>query len=94
MEVAIPSGQSDRVNVLAPGSRVSVDPPTSLAHERDGADTDRKVSDDEWLAKAKQKGIRVRSQPDVLVCVVAQDDFEENHLLYVWSRSGRMSKCS
>ena len=62
------------------------------AHERDGADTDRKVSDDEWLAKAKQKGIRVRSQPDVLVCVVAQNDFEENHLLYVWSRSGRMSK--
>ena len=58
------------------------------------ADTDRTGSDVEWLAKAKQKGIRVRSQHDALVCVVAQDDLEENHLVYVWSRSERMSRCS
>ena len=30
--VAIPSKQSDRVHVLAPGSCVSVDPPTDLAY--------------------------------------------------------------
>ena len=32
VDVAIPSGQSDRVHVLAPGSSVSVDPPTGLTH--------------------------------------------------------------
>ena len=32
VEVAIPSGQSDRVHVLAPGSSVSVDPPTDSAY--------------------------------------------------------------
>ena len=42
------------------------------------ADTDEKGSDDEWLAKAKQKGIRVRSQHGVLVCVVAQGGVEKN----------------
>ena len=35
VEVAIPSGQSDRVYVLAPGSIVSVDPPADLAHGRE-----------------------------------------------------------
>ena len=65
----------------------------SALHNAD-ADTDRIGSDDEWLAKAKQKGIRVRFQQDVLVCVVAQDDCEENNLVYVWSRSERMSRCS
>ena len=101
VEVAIPSGQSDRVHVLAP-----VDPPTDLAHGSEvsvvvdegatlhmaghetgwtfrplltkmcvpvytgsalhdaDADPDEEESDDEWLAKAKQKGIRVRSQHD------------------------------
>ena len=57
------------------------------------ADPDGEGSDDEWLAKAMQKGIRVRSQPDVLVCVVAQDDSEENHAVYVWSQSERMPRC-
>ena len=66
---------------------------TDSALQNANADTDRKVSNDEWLAKAKQKGIRVRSQPDVLVCVVAQDDFEENHPVHVWSRSERMPRC-
>ena len=33
VEVAIPSGQSDGVHVLAPGSSVSVDPPTDLTYE-------------------------------------------------------------
>ena len=32
VEVAIPSGQSDRVHVLAPGSSVSVDPPTDVTY--------------------------------------------------------------
>ena len=32
VEVAIPSGQSDRVHVLARGSSVSVDPPTDLTY--------------------------------------------------------------
>ena len=32
VEVAIPSGQSDRVHVLALGSSVSVDPPTDLTY--------------------------------------------------------------
>ena len=40
----------------------------SVVHNAD-ADADEKRSDDEWLAKAKQKGIRVRSQHGVLVCV-------------------------
>ena len=31
VKVVIPSGQSDKVHVLAPGSIVSVDPPADLA---------------------------------------------------------------
>ena len=57
---------------------------TDFALHNADVDTDRKGSDDEWLAKAKQKGIRVRSQHDALACVVAQDDCEENHLVDVW----------
>ena len=34
-------------------------------------------SDDEWLATAKQKGVRVRSRHGAFVCVVAQDDLEK-----------------
>ena len=41
------------------------------------ADPDEEGSDAEWLAKAKQKGVRVRSQHGALVCVVAQDDLEK-----------------
>ena len=48
----------------------------SALHNAD-ADPDEEGSDDEWLAKAKQKGIRVRSQHGALVCVVAQDDLEK-----------------
>ena len=40
------------------------------------ADPDEEGSNNEWLAKAK-KGIRVRSQHDALVCVVAQDDLKK-----------------
>ena len=43
---------------------------------------DEEGSDDEWLAKA-EKGIRVRFQHDVLVCVVAQGDLKN-----IWSTSG------
>ena len=45
----------------------------SAIHNAD-ADADEEGSDGGWLAKAKQKSIRVRSQHGVLVCVVAQDD--------------------
>ena len=40
------------------------------------ADPDEEGSDDEWLAKAKQKGVRVRSQHRALVCVVAPEKTE------------------
>ena len=52
----------------------------SALHNAD-ADTDEKGSDDEWLAKAKQKGIRVRSQHGVLVCVVAQGGVEKTEAI-------------
>ena len=42
---------------------------------------DEDGSDDEWLAKAKQNGIRVRSQRDALVCVVDQDDLEKTEAI-------------
>ena len=45
------------------------------------ADTDEEGSDDEWLAKAKQKGIRVRSQHGALVCVVVPDDLEKTEAI-------------
>ena len=48
----------------------------SALHNAD-ADTGGEGPDDEWLAKAKQKGIRVRSQHGALVCVVNQDDLEK-----------------
>ena len=48
------------------------------------ADPDEEGSDDEWSAKAKQEGIRVGSQHDALVCVVAQDDVKKT----MWSTSG------
>ena len=48
----------------------------SALHNAD-ADPDEGGSDDEWLARAKQKGICVRSQHGALVCVVAQDDLEK-----------------
>ena len=42
-------------------------------------------SDDEWLATAKQKGVRVRSQHGAFVCVVAQDDLEKaQYPLMTW----------
>ena len=48
------------------------------------ADPDEEGSDDEWLAMAKHKGIRVRSQHDALVCVVAQDDLKKT----IWLTPG------
>ena len=53
----------------------------SALHNAD-ADPDEEGSDDEWLAKAK-KGIRVRFQYDVLVCVVAQGGLKKT----IWSMS-------
>ena len=52
----------------------------SALHNAD-ADTDEKGLDDEWLAKAKQKGIRVRSQHGVLVCVVALGGVEKTEAI-------------
>ena len=52
----------------------------SALHNAD-ADTDDEGSDDEWLAKAKQKGIRVRLQHGALVCVVNQDDLEKTEAI-------------
>ena len=52
----------------------------SALHNAD-ADTDDEGSDDEWLTKAKQKGIRVRSQHGALVCVVDQDDLEKTEAI-------------
>ena len=54
----------------------------SALHNAD-ADPDEASSDDEWLARAKQKGVRVRSQHGALVCVVAQDDLEETEVIPV-----------
>ena len=54
----------------------------SALHNAD-ADPDEGGSDDEWLARAKQKGVRVRSQHGALVCVVAQDDLEETEAIPV-----------
>ena len=48
----------------------------SALHNAD-ADTDDEGSDDEWLTRAKQKGIQVRSQHGALVCVAAQDSLEK-----------------
>ena len=73
---------------------------TDAALHNADADPHEEGSDDEWLAKAKQKGIRVRSQHGALVCVVAQDDlekteeqsFETNHPVYFGGRSQCMSR--
>ena len=54
----------------------------SALHNAD-ADPDEGASDDEWLGRAKQKGVRVRSQHGALVCVVAQDDLEETEAIPV-----------
>ena len=56
----------------------------SALHTAD-ADPDEGGSDDEWLARAKQKGVRVRSQHGALVCLVAQDDLEETEAIPVFS---------
>ena len=56
----------------------------SALHNAD-ADPDEEGSDDEWLAKAKQKGVRVRSQHGALVCVVAQDDLEKTEAIPISS---------
>ena len=55
----------------------------SALHNAD-ADLDEEGSDDERVAKAKQKGIRVGSQHGALVCVVAQDDLEETDAIPIF----------
>ena len=53
----------------------------SALHIADADTDDEKGSDDEWLAKARQKGVRVRSQHGALVCVVNQDDLEKTEAI-------------
>ena len=60
---------------------------TDAALHNADADPDEEGSDDEWLAKAKQKGIRVRSQHGALVCVVAQDDLEKTEASFMTWKS-------
>ena len=52
----------------------------SAVHNAD-TDPDEGGSDDECLAKAKQKGIRVHSRHGSLVCVMAQDDLEKTEAI-------------
>ena len=52
----------------------------SALHNAD-VDTDEEGSYDKWLAKAKQKGIRVRSQHGALVCVVNQDGLDKTEAI-------------
>ena len=54
----------------------------SALHNAD-ANLDEDGSDDERVAKAKQKGIRAVSQHGALVCVVAQDDLEETDAIRI-----------
>ena len=54
---------------------------TDSALHNANADTDEKGSDDEWLAKGEQKGIRVRSQHGVFFCVVAQGGVEKTEAI-------------
>ena len=115
VEVAIPSGQSDRVHVLAPGSSVSVDPPTDLTYGSEvsvfadakmcmlafadsalhnaNADPDGEGSEDELVGEGRE-GYPCPFPAECVGLCVGSGRFEENHLAYVWSRSGRMSKCS
>ena len=59
----------------------------SALHNAD-AETDGEGSDRERLTKAKQKGIRVRSQRGALMCVVARADLEKTEAvpisLMIW----------
>ena len=57
--------------------------PDSALHNAD-AHPDEEESDDEWWAKAKKKGIRVRCRHDSLVGVVAQHDLKKT----LWFTSG------
>ena len=125
--VAITSGQSDRVNVLAPGSIVCVARPTDLAYESEVSvfaehetglrlrpllcqDVRARVhrlrppqcrcrhrqkrdqTMNGWRRPSKRVSLSVLSMMRWLVWW-PQDDFEENHLPHVWSRSERMSRC-
>ena len=54
---------------------------TNSALRNADADPDEEGSEDKWLAKAKQKGVRVRFQHEALVCVVAQDDLEKTEAI-------------
>ena len=55
---------------------------TDQALHNADADADEEGSDDGWLAKAKLKGIRLRSQHGALVSVVAhEDDLEQTEAI-------------
>ena len=71
VEVAIPPGQSDRVHVLAPGSSVSVDPPTDLTY---GSEVSAIVDEGAFLdMTGHETGLRFRPLP-TLMCVLVYTD--------------------
>ena len=71
VEVAIPSGQSDRVHVLALGSSVSVDPPTDLTF---GSEVSVFVDAGVFLDMAgRASGLRFRPLPTQM-CVLVYTD--------------------
>ena len=60
MKVAIPSGQSDRVPVLAPGSSVPVDPTADLAY---GSEVSVIVGEGAFLDMAQTEFVKARCEP-------------------------------
>ena len=60
MKVAIPSGQCDRVPVLAPGSSVPVDPTADLAH---GSEVSVIVGEGAFLDMAQTEFVKARCEP-------------------------------
>ena len=76
VEVAIPSGQIDRVHVLAPGSSVSVDPPTDLTY---GSEVSVIVDEGAFLEVAgRETGLRFRPLPSQMCVLVYTDSVLHN----------------
>ena len=69
--MAIPSGQSDRIHVLALGSGVSVDPPTDLTY---GSEVSVIVDEGAFLDMVgHETGLRFRPLP-TKICVLVYTD--------------------
>ena len=71
VEVAIPSGHSDRIHVLARGSSVSVDPPTDLTY---GSEVSVIADQGAFLDMAgHETGLRFRPLPTMMWVLVYTD---------------------